>query len=577
LKEHSIFLYYDQPLPGFLDLRLRELFYSRILSFIQPIWLEAGEPAPFFPESDQIYLFVSLRRSEEKVLRHAIVNIPADKLPRFFKFEEADAQHIVFLDDILRTNLHCLFPGYEIHGVYSFKITRDSDLYLEEENFKKGIVKEIERKLEKRDEGRASRFLFESSMPMSVQQYLATAFDVDSSQLFEGGRYHHLSDLDKFPIHRPELEYPDKPGASHQQWLDCPDIFDAIEKEDILLHFPYHNYNPVLAFFNQAAIDTEVTAIYVTLYRIAADSHIANALISAARNKKKVVVFVELQARFDEANNLHWSREMESAGVQLFYSMPGIKVHSKVALVEKKDGGGYGFVGTGNFNEQTARFYTDHALLTRDQDIVKDLRLFFLKIDPQNDSKAGKSDFKTLLVSQYNMVDGFTDEIERQIRRQKKGKAALIRIKLNNLEDPGMIDLLYKASKAGVRVELIIRSICCLRPGLEELSDNITVRRIVDRYLEHSRIFIFGTNEDCRIFMGSADWMNRNLHRRIEVCAPIMNPTLKEELLTYFQLQWKDCTKTVQLDSTAVGAWLTPHAEANSPQQLIYEYLRDRS
>jgi polyphosphate kinase len=262
-----------------------------------------------------------------------------------------------------------------------------------------------------------------------------------------------------------------------------------------LLHFPYESYNPVLAFFNQAAIDPEVESIAITLYRVAAESHIVNALISAAKNKKQVQVFVELKARFDEANNIKWGKEMEKAGVKIIYSIPLIKVHSKTALVVKKnkDGiKGYGYIGTGNFNETTARFYTDHSLFTARHEVIKDLKhLFSILEKRKRPEKNAVSEFKNLLVSQYNMVAVFEEEILKQIKRKKKGLDALIRIKLNNLEDIYMIDLLYKAGQAGVKVQLLIRGICCIAPGKQNLSENIEVKRIVDRFLEHSPHFYF--------------------------------------------------------------------------------------
>jgi polyphosphate kinase len=516
------------------------------------------------------------------MLQHAVIRIPTDKLPRFFTLEsEDDREHIVFLDDIIRDNMKCIFTGFHIHSCFSFKITRDAELHLDEENFQKDTLKEMERKLMKRDLGAPSRFLYEKGMPTSVQRFLASSLDLKYEQLYEGGRYHNLSDLAKLPVTKKELYYPELKQLKPIYLDDCGDIFTRIDKNDLLLHFPYDSYNPVLTFFNQAAIDPDVKSIYVTLYRIAADSHIANALISAARNRKEVVVFVELKARFDEANNIRWSKEMQKAGVKIIYSIPRIKVHSKIALIRKQTPEGersYAFVGTGNFNETTARFYTDHALLTKKKEITDDIqKLFYFLRTRSKPEKKDAREFGSILVSQYNMIDVFEQEINAQIKRKKKNLPAGIKIKLNNLEDIPMIDLLYKAGEAGVPVELIVRSICCLKTGELPGSENIKVKRIVDRFLEHSRIFIFGEEGEENIYIGSSDWMTRNLHHRIEVCVPIKDEILMAELKLYFNIQWNDNAKADWVENAT--------DETNEPlksqgtrcsQQEIYAYLKNR-
>ncbi len=280
------------------------------------------------------------------------------------------------------------------------------------------------------------------------------------------------------------------------------------------MHIPYNSYNPVLTFFNQAAIDPSVTAIYITLYRVAKESHIVNALISAAKNGKHVTVFVEIKARFDEENNIKWSRLMKNAGVQIIYGIPDIKVHSKTALVVKqslKENVAYAILSTGNFNETTAKFYTDHVLMTTDNNITSELLQLFNFLRDNNEGSKRKLVFNRLLVSQFNMINEFERLINEEIKKAEKGEPAIIRIKINNLEEQCMINHLYKAGKAGVKVHLIIRSICCLVPGVAGLSENVIVRRLVDRYLEHSRLFIFGSGDNVRVLMCSSDWMNRNL------------------------------------------------------------------
>ncbi len=368
LESNGVILYYNKPIPDEYSAQVREIFFSRILAFIQPVFIEGSFQENFFPANNKLYFFVLLKKETEDVLSHAVVNIPADQLPRFFTLETTDErQHIVFLDDIIRDNLSCIFPGFIIHGCYSFKITRDAELYLDEQGIEKDILRELEKQLARRDMGSPTRFLYDGGMPLSIQKFLANSLGLHREEMYEGGRYHNLSHLSSLPVHRKDLEYQPLPQLKPAGIEYCGDIFRQIESRDILLHFPYESYNPVLSFFNQAAIDPEVQSISVTLYRVANESHIVNALISAAKNKKQVRVFVELKARFDEANNIKWSKQMVNAGVRIIYSIPRIKVHSKIALVTRRhDKGvrGYGYVGTGNFNETTAKFYTDHAIFT---------------------------------------------------------------------------------------------------------------------------------------------------------------------------------------------------------------------
>lgn len=583
LEANGIVLYYNRPVPDTYTSQIRELFFSKVLAFIQPVFIEESFQRDFFPGNNKIYFFVLLKKEGKDALSHAVINIPADKLPRFFKLEtDNDEQHIIFLDDIIRENLNCIFTGFILHACYSFKITRDSELYLDEEGIGKDILKELEKQLAKRDLGSPTRFLYEKGMPLSVQKFLANSLGLKQEDLYEGGRYHNLSDLSSFPVSRKDLEYPSLQQMKPVGLEYCGDIFRQIEEKDILLHFPYESYNPVLAFFNQAAIDPDVQAISVTLYRVASESHIVNALISAAKNKKQVQVFVELKARFDEANNIKWSKEMIKAGVKIIYSIPLIKVHSKIALIIKKVNKGvkgYGYVGTGNFNETTARFYTDHALFTARDEVIKDLQHLFTILEKEKGpQKNAVNEFHHLLVSQYNMVPAFEAEIMRQIKKKKKGQDALIRIKLNNLEDVYMIDLLYKAGKAGVKVQLLVRSICCIAPAKEGLSENIEVKRIVGQFLEHSRIFIFGSDEDSKIYMGSADWMTRNLQHRIEVCIPVTDDVLKTDLTNYFDIQWNDTVKSVSLDAELNQLRLNNLSDTDqeTPQQKIYGYLKNR-
>lgn len=586
LEMNGINLYYNKAIPGQFSSQVRELFLSRVLAFIQPVFIEGAIQANFFPANNRIYFFVLLKKEDNDQFIHAVVNLPTDKLPRFFTLESGtDDLHIVFLDDIIRDNLSCIFTGFTIHNCYSFKITRDAELYLDEEGIEKDILRQLEKQLAQRDLGSPTRLLYESDMPLSIHRFLAGSLGLKSQDLYAGGRYHNLSDLASFPVKRRELEYPVLPQLKPQGIAYCGDIFRQIDTKDLLMHFPYESYNPVLSFFNQAAIDPDVQSIAVALYRVASESHIVNALISAAKNKKQVSVFVELKARFDEANNIKWSKEMVKAGVRIIYSIPRIKVHSKIALIIRRNGKGtkgYGYVGTGNFNESTAKFYTDHAIFTARPEVIKDLQHLFslLEKEKRPQKHAGKQ-FHHLLVSQYNMVPHFEQEIMNQVKRVKEGRKGIIRIKLNNLEDIYMIDLLYKASMAGVEIQLLVRSVCCIMPGKQKLSETIRVRRVVDRFLEHSRIFIFGENEESTVYIGSADWMTRNLQHRIEVCIPVTDRSLQDDLLHYFGIQWNDNVKAVELDENLEQLKRTAVAEDSEreagPQAKVYAFLKGRA
>jgi polyphosphate kinase len=577
LEANDIILYYNQPIKKEHLAETREIFLSNILSFLQPVFLKGGILKTFSPEANKLYMIITMKKHGEEEVQNAIIKIPSENLKRFYKLSPINGKnYVVFIDDIIRENSNYIFPGFEIVGVYSIKFNRNADLDFEED-YREDILEKIEKKLGNRANGNPTRFLHESSMPGNVQLYVASIFGIDLEEKFSDGRYHNLSDLSLLPQFDKKLVNEEwKP--LHLPSLSGADIFNAIENKDVLLHFPYHSYNSILSFFNQAAIDPDVSEIYITLYRVAADSLIANALISAAKNGKRVTVFIELKARFDEANNIIWSRKMKKAGIQIIYSIPGIKVHTKIALVVKISNGKkktYSVISTGNFNELTARFYTDHTLLTSDKEINSELLTLFHFLGKRvKPSSHNVSSFKKLYVSQFNLVDNFQRLINNEIKNVKNKGAGLIRLKLNNLEEPGMIDMLYKAGKAGVTIHLLIRSICCLVPEITGQSENIQVRRLVDRYLEHTRIFIFGEDNNAKIIIGSSDWMTRNLYHRIELCTPVNDPNARVELLKYFDLQWKDQDRAVQSNLTA--AHPVNELDVHDEQQSIYNYLKER-
>lgn len=572
LNQNNINFLYSQPIPDALKEGTRDFFLTHIAAFLQPVPLFADEN--FFPENNKIYLAIQIERAGKADI--IIVNIPSVECGRFYSETISETRYVVTIDDIIRDNIKFLLPDDAIQGIFSFKITRDAELDLEDE-FKGDIAEKIEQQISVRDFGLATRLLYDAGMPGNMLDQIITSFQLRNATLVEGGRYHNLRDLADFPVKQETLSYKKWPALACRKVHD--NIFESVKQKDILLHVPYQRYDTLLQFFNQAAIDPYVTDISITLYRIAGDSLIANALISAARNGKNVTVFVELKARFDEANNIRWSKKMKAAGVKIIYSIPGLKVHAKVALVKRAEEGRgiyYGILATGNFNENTARFYTDHILITAHKEMLRELELLFIFLSKRR--KPETTDYfplQHLLIAQFNLQSEWLLLISKEIEYAQKGIPASIMIKLNNLEEEVLIEKLYEASQAGVKVQLIIRGICRLKPGVPGLSEQITVQRIVDRYLEHGRIFVFNNNGDPKIFLGSADWMNRNIYRRIEVCFPLYDTDLKGEILSIMQLQLDDNISAVSVDASGANSPLPiPQEHPVHAQYEIYQWIK---
>ena len=523
-------------------------FKTKVLSFLQPYLFGHTNRDPFL-NNRELYFAIRLKNKFSGNIEYAYLNIPSNVLRRFYQLPSPNVQfHYIFIDDIVSMHLDFVFPDYEVLECHSIKMNKNADLNIEDE-FSGDLVEKIQKQIQKRNLGVPSRFLYHKEMSNELKDYLQKALDLMDEDLVSGGQYHSLFDF--FQLPNPigaSIEYEKLTPLRNKRIDSHRSIFSAIEESDQMLHFPYHTYNYILQFFNQAASDPHVSEIKVAFYRIASDSLIGNALMSAARNGKKVTAFIELKARFDEENNLRWAEKMQNAGVGIIYSIPGLKVHAKVALIKRKTESGemktYSFFGTGNLNEQTASLYADHGLLTSNQKMGAELDDLFKYLYRRKPPK----EFKHLLVSQFNIIDGFFGLIDREIDHAKNGRPAHIIIKLNNLEERGMIDKLYEASQAGVKIDMIVRSICCLVPGVPGLSENIVVRRIVGRYLEHARVFWFNNDGNDEVYMGSADWMKRNLHSRIEVNFPIENKVLKSQITELLKLQLQDNTKAVILD-----------------------------
>lgn len=582
LEAQQVHLYYKEAISPVHQADIRAYFLTRVLGYLRPIWLKERKPDSVFLENNALYLAVSLSAvTAPDTQEYALVNIPSAQLPRFSTLPAIDGvHHLIVLDDVIRENLAYIFPGYQVNACHSIKITRNAETDMDE--FKGDILEQIEIFIKKRELGIPTRFLYDGVMPVLMQKLLAGYFNILPDEMVAGGRYHNLKDLAQLPmpVPSPDLTYKKSIPGIIPQIEQAAHILDLIQQQDLLIHLPYQCYDYILRYFNEAAIDPQVKEIYITLYRVAAGSQIVQALMSAAQNGKQVTVFVELKARFDEENNMKWAKQMKAAGVKIIYSIPGLKVHAKIALVKRQRGLQWDYTGlmaTGNFNESTARFYTDHVLLTAHTGITQEMELLFLYLQSREQPAAYRFlKFHHLLVAQFNLVDRFTACIDREIAHARAGRPAHITIKLNNLQEKHMIAKLYAASEAGVQIQLIIRGICCLIPG-QPFSSNIRIIRIVDRYLEHARVFIFHNNGAEEVYSGSADWMDRNLHRRVEVCFPVYDAALRQQLKDIIALQLADNTNAATLDANMEHlpdtSKDTPHVNAQTAIQTYVQQL----
>jgi len=579
----------------------RTYFHTEVAPHLSPIILDRDGPAPFLDDGG-IYLAVELWPGGNVggsgyQASYGIVEIPSHKLSRFVELP-GPGTDVMYLDDVVRLGLSGLFAAHEVAHAYSVKLTRDADLYLDDE-FSGDLVEKIRKSLDRRKTGVPSRFLYDLRAPYAMIACLKDALRLEDDDLIPGGRYHNLTDLFGFPIPdldqgsgdppAPTLTRPPLPPLPHPILTGVDSVLAQIREADQVLHFPYQSYEPVLRFFDEAASDPDVTEIGVTLYRVAGDSRVVRALMDAARAGKRVRAFVEVKARFDEARNLHWAAEMEAAGVETTYSMPGLKVHSKVAVVTRVEDGvprRYAFLGTGNFNESTATIYADHALLTAHPGVTEEA---WAVLDALCDSGPGQGDpegvlerlggksWDHLLVAPTHMRARFAELIEAEREAAGADGPSGMTLKMNSLEDPGMIDLLYRASRAGVPIRMVVRGIFRLVAGQPDLSEHIQALSIVDRYLEHARVYRFHAGGDDLLYLASADWMRRNLDRRVEVGFPLLDPSVREQILAITALQLGDNAKARILDGELGNAYAgrdegEPRREA---QMETYRYLSD--
>lgn len=586
LNRQDIYLYQDSRPEPFHEEFVHNFFNEEVFPFLSPVMIQAGDIRTFIRDR-RLYLVIRMVKKSKRMAEpdyvpdyyYALMKIPYAKVPRFIELPTHEGKHyIMFIDDIIRANLSSIFPGYVVESCYSIKISRDADIYLDDE---KGgnIVENIRKKVKKRKIGALSRFMYDSNMPDDFLAFICNAFGITTDDLVLGGRYNNLQDLIKLPNPRGKELEQQVPSPMRVPFLDeMGSVFRAVKKRDILLHFPYQSFDYLIRFLMEAAFDPKVDEIKITQYRVAENSAVINTLISAAQNGKKVTVFVELKARFDEENNMSTAERMEQAGIRIIYSIPGLKVHAKVAVILRKDTEDgckrrdFAYLSTGNFNEKTARIYSDMALLTSNAELITDINKVFAVLE----GKLAGPTFHHLLVARFNMVPELTRMIHREIEHVKAGRKGRIVLKMNGLHDQNMINELYNASENGVEIDLIVRGICCLVPN-RPFSANIRVTRIVDMFLEHSRIWYFYNDGEEDLFLTSADWMRRNLNRRIETAFPILNAEIKQCIIDILKIQLQDNVKACLIDEHLHNNFKRDDNPVKVRAQLaIYEYLKNK-
>lgn len=579
LKEHKINLLTRKGLNENQLSLIEEFYMDNLLPFVQPVFLDKHKIKPFL-QSGSLYLIVHMEDKEDplKLPKYAIVNIPSNHVGRFLELPpQVEGEHdIIMLDDIVRHSIQSIFPGFDILDTYSIKVTRDAELYIDDE-YAGNLVNKIRKSLKKRKVGVASRLVFDREVPSHLLNYFKEVLELTKYDLLPEGRYHNNFDFFGFPdFGYKHLKDKKLSPIPYKELESAESIFEKIKEKDYLIHVPYHTFESIIKFFEDASVDPDVSEIQIIQYRVGSKSRIMRALMKAVKNGKKVSSFIEVKARFDEEANLDWGEKLEAAGVHVSYSMPGLKVHSKLANVVRIENGKeviYTYLGTGNFHEGTATLYSDIGLITANQEIGRECISLFNYLDTK---EAPKTPFNHLAVGQFNLNEKLHELVDFEIAQAKEGKQAEIILKMNSLQDKEMINRLYAASQAGVQVKLIIRGICSLVAGIPDISENISVVSIVDRYLEHARIFVFHAAGEKKTFGSSADWMYRNLHARIETMFPIYDESCKSIIHKLLELQIKDNVKARLIDETQSNTYREPENDEPEIQSQIetYKYIK---
>lgn len=531
---------------------VKNYFREKVMPSLFPIMLDTASTFPYLKDKSG-YLIIKLgRKDKAKKSKYALIEVPTDLISRFLVLPKLkDQNFIILLDDVIRYCLEDVFPNFEHDYIeaYNIKLTRDAEIDIDND-LSKSFVEKITKGLKDRKKGQPVRLVYDEKIAPDMLDFIMKKIKLGKEDNpIPGGRYHNFKDFISFPnIGATELSYKKTPVLKHPDLKEQISIFKVIKQKDVMLTYPYQSFEHIIDFLREASIDPKVQSIKITLYRVAKNSNIVKALINAIKNGKQVTAVIELQARFDEESNIYWSNKLQEEGAKVIYGVPGLKVHSKMFLISRKEAGktvNYAHIGTGNFNGDTAKIYTDHSLLTADTRITEEVEKVFAFYS--DNFKAGT--YKHLLVSPFFMRRRLVQLINKEIQNAKAKKPAAITLKLNNLVDPEMIRKLYEASSEGVEIKLIVRGICSLVAGVKGLSDNIEAISIVDKFLEHSRVFIFYNNGDEKYFISSADWMTRNLDHRSEVAVPIYDKTIQLQLREMLNTLWADTTKARVLGS----------------------------
>ncbi len=556
---------------------VKDYFHNEVRSVIVPIMLGKKQDFPQLKDKT-IYLAVRLgRKHHPDLTRFALIEMPGSEVSRFVVLPEVNGKKFVMLlDDVIRYCLHDIFSIFDFDSIeaYTIKLTRDAELDIEED-VGKGLLEKLEDSLDNRKKGKFVRFVYDANIAEDLFGYLIKTLGLKKTQsLIPGGRYHNFKDFIGFPsLGVKSLSYTSLPPLISKELDGKKSLIKAIGEKDVMLTFPFQSFNYIIDLLREAAIDPAVRSIKMNVYRVSKNSKVINALINAARNGKKVHVVLELQARFDEKNNVYWSNKLQDEGVKVTFGVPGLKVHAKLISIERienKLSRYYAHIGTGNFHEGNARIYTDHSLLTADQRLAVEVARIFNFMEKNYEIPFCRH----LMVSPFSNRSKFLTLIANEIRNAKAGKPAYIHLKLNNLVDREMIKKLYDASKAGVKIQAIVRGICCLIPGVKGLSENIEVISIVDRFLEHTRIMIFCNEGDEKYFISSADWMSRNLDRRVEVTAPIYDKDIQKTLADLFNIYIHDNVKARIIDKHLYNLYVTNTKGKHQSQLEAYSYFK---
>lgn len=559
---------------------LKEYFIQKVSPALMTIMITENQKQDF--SDNQAFLAVKLSFETNEGFpkrKYALIELPQE-LDRFIVLPAlGEKQYIMFLDDLIRYHFELIFNFYDYKEIsaHMIKVTRDAELDMEGDVSKSYINKIVE-SVRERILAEPVRLVYDKTIAKDTLEIVKQILGIDSTDgLIPGERYHLRRDYMNFPTLRDsKLQYKKVtplpiPGLSLER-----SIIKSLDSKDFLIYTPYHSFSYLIKFLREAALDPDVTTIKITIYRLSKISNVASALINAAKNGKKVLVQIELQARFDETNNITYAEQMEAAGVQLIFGIPGLKVHSKIGMIEKNVDGHkkrYGFISTGNFNEDTAKIYTDYTLLTADQKILKEVNKVFNFLQVHYKLKK----YKHLIVSPHYTHNSIVRMIDQEIQNHKAGLPSGIRLKLNAITNFKMIEKLYEASNEGVKIQMIIRGICCLIPGVKAMSENIEVISIVDKYLEHPRVYIFENGGDSKVYLSSADFMTRNIENRVEVAVPIYDPSLKKEIIDVFQIAWNDNTKARKLNGEKQNEFVVNDKEVVRSQWNIYDYYAEKS